>query len=68
MGPNRQVQIYGSKKMGSKNDKLTDLKRRVQIGGPNQNWNVTKTEMFQKLKFHNKWNVTKTEISLTLND
>ena len=67
MGPNRQIKIYGSKNMGSRNWViLTDLKRRVQIGGPNQNSYVTKIEMSQKLKFLNNWNVTETKISLKL--
>ena len=52
MSPNRLVKIYGSKRMGSKNwIQLTDLKRRVQIGGSksivkcSKNWNFTITEM-----------------------
>ena len=53
MGPNRQVEINGSKKMASKIwVKLTDLKKQVQIGGSKS-----------KLKYHQNGNVPKTEIS-----
>ena len=48
MGPNRQVQIYWSKKMGSKNwVKLTDLK--TFPNSPNSGV-LIKTEMSPKLK------------------
>ena len=38
-GPNRRVQNNGLKNWV----KLTDVKRWIQIGGPNQNGNVTET-------------------------
>ena len=81
MVPNRQVQIYGSKKMGSRNwVKLRHLKKIINKKHENvmktdtssklnyyQNWNVTKTVMSPKLKYHHIWNVTKTEVSPKLN-
>ena len=61
MGQNIKVQIYGSKKMGSKNwVKLRVLKRRV-----NQNWNINNTQMIKK-KEEKKGNVTKTDTSSKL--
>ena len=66
MGPNRQVQIYGSKKIGSRNwfKKLVQtyrsLKRKEKKG------NVTKTDATSKLKYYQNWNVTKIDKSLKL--
>ena len=69
MGPNRQVQIYGSKKMVSRKwVKLTDKKKnkKQKKRKCHENWYVIKTEILPKLKYHQNWYVTKTEMSPNL--